>query len=183
MCLILIEVWVECGSIGMNPPGMWGMDMRKADLCRYFTEHQTYLYRLACTHLYNRMDAEDAVQEAFIRAWLYCESLNKEDAFSSWLNRILINECNNILRHKKHAAEEFIGDDRICLYAAPDEAHITNMDFLDALKNLDDRYRIPIEMIFFQGLTSVEAAVKLHMTRSALSGMVRRGKEKLRAAI
>jgi RNA polymerase sigma-70 factor (ECF subfamily) len=129
------------------------------------------------------MDAEDAVQEAFIRAWLYCESLDKEDAFSPWLTRILVNECNNILRHKKRAPEVFIGDDRICLYATSEDAHIIKMDFLSALKNLDNRYRIPIQMSLLYGLSSEETAARLHMTRSAVSGMVRRGKERLRASM
>jgi RNA polymerase sigma-70 factor (ECF subfamily) len=129
------------------------------------------------------MDAEDAVQEAFIRAWLYCENLDKEDALSSWLTRILVNECNNILRHKNRTPEVCIGDDRICLYAAPEEANICKMDFLSALQNLDNRYRIPIQMSLLYGLSSEETAARLHMTRSAVSGMIRRGKERLRAAM
>jgi RNA polymerase sigma-70 factor (ECF subfamily) len=129
------------------------------------------------------MDAEDAVQEAFIRAWLYCENLDNEDAFSPWLTRILVNECNNILRLKKRTPEVFIGDDRICLYAAPEEANICRMDFISALQHLDDRYRIPIQMSLLYGFSSEETAELLHMTRSAVSGMIRRGKERLRAAM
>ena len=157
--------------------------MHKEKLCRYFPEFQTYLYRLAYARLHNRMDAEDAVQEAYIRAWFYCEHLAKEDAFPQWLTRILVNECNNILRKKKRNPEVYVGDDVLQLFITTDEAHATQIELLIALGALEDRYRIPIQMIFFYGFTSEETAARLHMTRSAVSGMVRRGKEKLRAVM
>jgi RNA polymerase sigma-70 factor (ECF subfamily) len=157
--------------------------MCKEELCGYFPKYKTYLYRLAYARLHNWMDTEDAVQAAFIRAWMYCECLEKEASFPTWLMRILVNECNNILRKKKRTSEVYMEDELLRLPSAPDDMHIIKMDLFAALDTLEDRYRIPIQMIFFYGFTSEETAARLHMTRSAVSGMVRRGKERLRAAM
>lgn len=153
---------------------------------RRFLQYEAYLRYLAMMRLSSMMDAEDAVQATFVRAWLYCECLEKDDSISFWLARILVNECNNILRKRKRNPETYIGDDLLKYYAASgpgEDGIITRMDLHTALGALDDHYRIPIHMIFFYGLTSEETAAKLHKTRSAVSGMVRRGKEKLRAAM
>ncbi len=158
--------------------------MYKEALCKHLPEYQTHLYRLAFARLRNRTDAEDAVQEALVRAWIYCEDLAKEDAFASWLKRILVNECNNILRKKKRTHEICVGNAPFLVFSALcEEKVVFRMDFCAALNALDDCYRIPIQMIFLHGFTSEETAARLHMTRSAVSGMVRRGKERLRAAV
>ncbi len=157
--------------------------MYKEELCGYFPKYKTYLYRLAYARLHNWMDTEDAVQATFIRAWMYCECLEKEGSFLTWLMRILVNECNNILRKKKRTPEVYMEDELPSLPSALDDMHIFKMDLFAALGTLEDRYRIPIQMIFFHGFTQKETAERLHITRSAVSGMVRRGKEKLRAAI
>jgi len=157
--------------------------VRKEVLTRWFLKYEPYLYHLAGTRLLIRMDAEDAVQTTFILAWIHCECLIKEESFAPWLARILINECNNILRKKKRTPEVYIGDDILRLASPPDDMHIITLDLWAAFDTLEDHYRIPIQMIFLYGLTSQETAAKLHMTRSAVSGMVRRGKEKLRAII
>jgi hypothetical protein len=48
----------------------------------------------------NNMDAEDVLQEAFIKAWNNCEYLEKDESLPAWLTRIVINECNNIFRNR-----------------------------------------------------------------------------------
>jgi len=157
--------------------------MEKEELLVRFCRYESYLCYLARNRLDNWMDAEDAVQTTFVRGWIHCECLKKEDSFTPWLTRILVNECNNILRKKKRTPEVYIGEDMLCLPSVSDDMHIIKIDLYAALEALEDSYRIPIQMIFFHGLTSEETAERLHMTRSAVSGMVRRGKERLRAAM
>jgi len=49
-------------------------------------------------HSRNRPDAEDAVQEAFLRAWKFRNSLAKETSVRPWLYRVVVNTCNSKLR-------------------------------------------------------------------------------------
>lgn len=68
--------------------------------------HQSRVYRLACRILGDPEAAEDAAQEAFVRAWRALPGFKGEARFSTWLTRIAINQCRNELRRRrtpKHA--------------------------------------------------------------------------------
>jgi RNA polymerase sigma factor (sigma-70 family) len=53
----------------------------------------------------NRQDAEDALQEAFLRAFVHLKSFNGKSAFSTWLTRIAINSALMILRKRRVHSE------------------------------------------------------------------------------
>src|SRR5689334_1577504 len=59
------------------------------------------LYRTAIVILKNESDAEDAVQSAYLKAYLHLQSFRGESSFLTWITRILINECKMMLRKKK----------------------------------------------------------------------------------
>lgn len=66
--------------------------------------HNRLLYRTARSILRNDSDAEDCVQEAFLRAWRHRDQFRGEAAPSTWLTRIVINEALMKLRRGKSAA-------------------------------------------------------------------------------
>lgn len=158
--------------------------MQKDILGGCYVKHQLYMYRLAYTRLHNRMDAEDAVQSAFLQAVKSCESLEKDDSFLPWLIRIVLNECYNISRKKMRRREE-LADELLARMPTPgvEDHAVLRMDLNNAFGSLEARYRTPIVMLFLLGFSSEETAKRLNVTRSSVSGMVRRGKEKLRAAM
>lgn len=59
------------------------------------------IYAIAYTMVKNSTDAEDILQNTFIKAWQNINRINDPAAFNTWLQRITINECNAILRKKK----------------------------------------------------------------------------------
>jgi RNA polymerase sigma-70 factor (ECF subfamily) len=70
------------------------------------TRHGGRIYRLACRILGDPEGAEDAAQEAFVRAWRALGDFQGQARFSTWLTRIAINQCRNELRRRrtrKHA--------------------------------------------------------------------------------
>ena len=158
--------------------------MQKDVLGGCYAKHRLYMYRLAYTRLHNRMDAEDAVQSAFLQALRFCENLEKDESFLPWLIRIVLNECNNIRRKRIRRPEE-LADEKLERMPAPgvEERAVLRMDLSSAFGALEARYRIPIVMLYLLGFSSEETAKKLNITRSSVSGMIRRGKEKLREAM
>jgi RNA polymerase sigma-70 factor (ECF subfamily) len=158
--------------------------MQKDILGGCYVKHQLYMYRLAYTRLHNKMDAEDAVQSAFLQAVKSCESLEKDESFLPWLIRIVLNECNNIRRKKMRRPEE-LADEQLDRMPTPgvEERAVLHMDLSNAFGLLEEKYRTPIVMLFLHGFSSEETAKRLNVTRSSVSGMIRRGKEKLREAM
>ncbi|MCL1415585.1 RNA polymerase subunit sigma-70, partial [Escherichia coli] len=59
------------------------------------------IYRVARGILNNKEDIEDALQNTIIKSYEKIGTLKKDEFFKTWIIRILINECNLILRRNK----------------------------------------------------------------------------------
>ena len=64
-------------------------------------ENKLNIYRVARGILSNEHDIEDAIQNTVIKAYEKINTLKKNEFFRTWLIRILINECNEIIRKNK----------------------------------------------------------------------------------
>src|SRR5438552_18810822 len=72
---------------------------RGDELEQWLAEAYATAYRTAWLILRNRADAEEAVQEAFLRAWRFRDSARDADA-RPWLYRVLVNTCCSRLRRE-----------------------------------------------------------------------------------
>lgn len=72
---------------------------------RLYLQHSPRMKSLALRLLGSRADAEDAVQEAFLKVYRAMAGFDGNSAISTWMYRILINCCYDILRRRQRAAE------------------------------------------------------------------------------
>src|SRR5579864_8658605 len=63
------------------------------DLGRWLATSYPSAYRTACLILRNPADAEEAVQDAFLRVWRFRASVPTDDGARRWLYRVLVNAC------------------------------------------------------------------------------------------
>jgi len=75
------------------------------------TTHNQALYRIARAVIRNDSEAEDVVQEAYVRAFSHLGSFRGEATLSTWLSRITLNEALGRLRRKKRAAQALRAED------------------------------------------------------------------------
>lgn len=68
--------------------------------------HNVSLFRIGMSILQNDADVEDMMQTTYINAWQHLASFRNEAAFGTWLKRIMINECNQLLRKRKQQLQE-----------------------------------------------------------------------------
>src|SRR5580698_5650264 len=68
-------------------------------------------FRTACLILGNRADAEEAVQEAFLRAWRFRDSLTSVPSIKPWLYRVVVNSCYSKLRQEIPHRDHRSGDE------------------------------------------------------------------------
>jgi RNA polymerase sigma-70 factor (ECF subfamily) len=86
---------------------------REAGACRLLIKtYNQRLYRLARSIVRNNVEAEDVLQEAYMRAFAHLESFRGDAALSTWLSRIVINEALGRLRKRRRAAAAEIPDGR-----------------------------------------------------------------------
>jgi RNA polymerase sigma-70 factor (ECF subfamily) len=84
---------------------------RREEFGRLAAAEWSASYRLATRILGNLGDAEDAVNEAVLKAWSSFGRLRDTDSFRPWLTRIVVNQCRNQLRRGKIVQiEPLIGD-------------------------------------------------------------------------
>src|SRR5690606_4768042 len=78
---------------------------RKAQL-QLYNQYCNGMYIVAKRLLRDAADAEDAVQEAFIKAFEKLHQFEAEVTFGAWLKRIVVNKCIDVLKSKKHQLVE-----------------------------------------------------------------------------
>ena len=139
-------------------------------------EMEPMLYRMAYGLLLNRTDCADAVQEALLRAWEKRRQLREEAYFRTWLTRILINQCYNMLRRRRF----FLPLDSARTVAAPEGADIA---LHDAIAHLDNKLRLPIVLHYMEGYSVDEIAEMLSQPSGTIKTRLMRGRKLLRAAL
>jgi RNA polymerase sigma-70 factor (ECF subfamily) len=80
-----------------------GGDQRAFELL--IERHQRALFTVAARMLGSRDEAADATQNAFVRVYQHLGSYDPRHRFYSWIYRILVNECLNVLRGRRSSNE------------------------------------------------------------------------------
>ncbi len=116
--------------------------------------YERLLYRVASSYLKRPEDCADAVQEALLRAWTKRDTLRSMHAFKSWLCRILVNTCTDMLRHQSIITEVALTDD---LPAQEGQAEDTFL-LRDAMEQLSPEQRLTVKLHYLEGWSVKEIA-------------------------
>lgn len=116
------------------------------------------LFRVCYAILPERADRDDAIQEALIKAWRKRGTLRDEAVFEAWLIRITMNECKNILRHRKRMPTAELNES---IPASND--NIPDLALHNALQNLDFKLRMPVVLHYVEEYTISETAHLLEL--------------------
>lgn len=130
------------------------------------------MYRVSVAILMNDEDAADAIQDTILACWEKIGTLKENRFFKSWLTRILIHKCYDILNHRKPL---------VPLEEYKETAVWENTDgsFREMLSVLDEKYRIPMVLYYGLGYKTSEIAEMLHIPKSTVQTRLARGRDKL----
>lgn len=126
------------------------------------------LYRVSYSILRAPCDREDAVQACLEKAWRKRGTLRDPRYFKTWLIRILINECYDIIRRIKR---EFPGE--IPDLPAPPDA---DKDLHDALMRIPEKLRTPIVLHYMEGYGVGEITSAMRVPQGTIKSRMRRGR-------
>ena len=156
------------------------------------TENQTKVYRLALRILKNEADAEDAAQEAFLKAYTSLADFRGDSRFSVWLYRLTNNICIDMLRKSKRAVivslqtEDDDGEETEI--AIPDERYsperlAERAADRTALAALPDDCREILALRESAGLSYDEIAAALSLEVGTVKSRLNRARKKLCIAL
>ena len=139
------------------------------DLATWLSADYPRAYRTACLILRNPADAEEAVQDAFLRAWRFRAAAPADVARQAWLYRVVVNTCCSKLRTESRHRDRRANDDVLESWASnsstPEDAALrseTQVAVIAALGRLPEALRIPVVLRYYAGLTEREIAVAIH---------------------
>ena len=138
-------------------------------------------YRLAASILGGETDAEDAVQEATIKAWRNMHRLQDESALRSWFLTIVANQCRSMRRGRWWSVIRVADPERA--EPGPEDAAVSRSDLARALAALDAGDRTALFLRYGLDLPLAEAAAILGVTESAARSRIHRAAERLRPAL
>jgi RNA polymerase sigma-70 factor, ECF subfamily len=155
------------------------------------------LYRKLFSITRNREDAEDALQDAFLNAYMALGRFEGRAKFSSWLTQIAINSALMLLRKRRGRGDMNSGrvfqadDDRIYFDiadSAPNpeqvyEQHQRRLQLFKAIQNLDPKFRAVIQIQASQECSIHEVARTLNVSVSAAKTRLHRGRMRLRRSL
>ncbi|WP_369084490.1 sigma-70 family RNA polymerase sigma factor [Ferrimicrobium acidiphilum] len=167
-----------------------------ADAMQY-TEN---LYSAALRMTHNAADAEDLVQETFLKAYRAYESFQEGTNLKAWLYRILTNTYINIYRAKKRRPDESNLEDVEDLYlyrrlggleavqagrSAEEEVldRITDTDVKEAIDSLPDQFRLAVVLSDIEGFSYKEIAEIMDVPLGTVMSRLHRGRRAMQRAL
>jgi RNA polymerase sigma-70 factor (ECF subfamily) len=149
--------------------------------------HSKRFYRMAYRFVSNRDDAEDIVQDAFLKLWHkpHMWDAGKQSKFTTWFHRVIINLCLDQKKKKKpldlpeavEFADKHPGQDAL-FDAAQKQAFLD-----DLVHRLPERQQLALNLCFYEGLTNKEAAEILGIEVKAVQSLIMRAKATLKKKV
>lgn len=155
---------------------------RKAQL-QLYQQYCDAMFCIAHRLLNNVHDAEDVMQEAFVKAFQKIEQYKGDVTFGAWLKKIVVNTCLDALKSKKRRSElekesgtEVIAEDSNWEV----ENTVTINEIKKAIFTLPDKYKEVIMLYLIEGYNHEEIAQILDITTVTSRSRLLRGKQKLK---
>lgn len=149
-------------------------------------QFQQQIFRYCCRLLGNHCDAEDAVQDVFVKAYRAIHSYKPTVNFSAWLYRIAMNHCYNLLRRER-LHRKWLGHFKPILTAASAEQEIEGRLYSypveRALKQLSLEERNMVVLRVMEQRSFTEMSEILGLSSNALHKRMKRIQRKLQTAI
>ena len=136
--------------------------------------HADAVFRLAYSYLKNRADAEDVMQEVFLRLLQARPVFESEVHAKAWLLRVACNCANDLFRLPWRRREVPLEDN----LSAPEALEPEGVT--QAVLSLPARYRIPIHLYYYEGFSVAEIAGAMGKSEGTVKSRLFRTRKLLR---
>lgn len=154
---------------------------RKAQM-QLYEQYCHGMFCVAMRFLKNENDAQDVMQEAFIKAFQKLEQYKGEVTFGAWLKKIVVNRSLDFLKAKK---ENTVALNETYMQVVEDddwsiEDGISLVEIKSAMELLSDKYRLVLQLFLMEGYDHEEISEILGISNTACRTRLLRGKGQLK---
>lgn len=143
------------------------------------------VYRLVWRMTSGHADSEDIAQEAFVKLWRDPQQVREARALKGWLMKVASNAVIDRSRKRVHADLDAVPEiaDPAAVASAPlDRKQAANL--VDGcIGALPERQRLALSLVYFEGLSNIEAAAVMETTIEAVESLLGRAKRSLRESM
>ncbi|MCI8292452.1 MAG: sigma-70 family RNA polymerase sigma factor [Hespellia sp.] len=140
-------------------------------------EHKTALYKVAKSYLKNEEDIADAIQDTIFSAYEHIEDLKTASYFKTWITRILINQCTDIIRQQKR----FVTIEKA---TEPNGTYMeSDYEFYELLGELPEKDRVIFLLYYGEGFNMREISEVLECNENTVRSKLQRGRKKLKQVL
>ncbi len=155
--------------------------------------HQRAMYAIGRAYFASEPDAQDAVQDAFVRAFQALGQLEANGRFAAWMARITVNTCLEALRTSKDKVSLSVFATTVQLYPRLGQemftpstlaSHHEHSDLLRAaVGRLPEDQRVPLLLRYLEDMSYEQIAAYLDVPASTVRGRLHQAKQALRTLL
>lgn len=149
---------------------------RQEDFEAFITKHENKIYRTSLAIMGNASDAEDVVQETFLRAYEKAPEFESAEHEKAWLIRVTVNLCNSRLRSPWRKRTVPLLDS---YPTAEPEQHV----LLEHVLALPPKYRAAIHLFYYEGYSVRDIAGLTGQREGTVRSLLTRARQKLKAVL
>ncbi len=150
--------------------------MEPTEFNRIAEQYTDIVYRAALSYCKNKNDAEDAVQNTFLKLLRTDVEFNDEEHIRRWLIRAAVNECKNIW--KSFWRRNVTSFDE--LEKEPEYIESDKRELFNEVMKLPQKYSIVIHLYYYEGYSVKEIAQVVGISESNVQTRLMRARNKLK---
>ncbi len=133
------------------------------------------LFVIAFSYLKNKHDAEDALQNTFLKLWKSKIEFNDDLGIDKWLTKVLVNDCKNFfnLSFRQNKSIEEVYDVSTC-------DKYFNVDLYNAVMSLNKKERLCVILFYYDDLTISDISKVTGIKESTVKSLLKRSRNKLK---
>lgn len=136
------------------------------------------MYKIAKSILRNDEDAADVMAETVLTCWEKLDTLKKDSYFKTWLIRILMNKCYDLIRERERLA----GKDQVQEQSSWEKGY-ERAEWEMVMQFLDEKYRLVLLLYYVENLKIREIGQILQLPLSTVKTRLVRGRRQLAAEL
>ncbi len=150
--------------------------MDRETFTRAVEQYQDTVFRVALHALGGPQDADDAVQEVFLRLFRYGGDFESGEHLRRWLLRVTVNVCRDALKSPwRRRRVDLDSIEPVPVFDRPEDGAL-----YEAVMALPEKYRTALDLFYYEELSVKEIADLLHVSPSAVTTRLSRAREALR---
>ena len=154
--------------------------MNDTQMALIYDKYSSAVYRAAFAYCKNSADAEDIVQETFIKRFRTDIGFPDDKAEKAWLMKVAANKCRDMFRSARYRYfyNSVPLDEAELVYETPEESAVYH-----AVMELPPKYRIVIHLYYYEGYTVTETAKIIGKSETAVQTQLYRARKLLKKTL